>query len=84
MSSSEYSTPKGKKIEIDFWNARGVCVLYSDLKSVYVGKTETGDAKFGSRLRNHLTDRFAGPVGYVVLVFDIHNRGNRKTGLQAR
>jgi hypothetical protein len=46
-----------KKRTIDFWHARGVYVLYSDFKAIYVGKSEDS---IGNRLNAHLTDRFAG------------------------
>jgi hypothetical protein len=48
---------RGRKYTIDFWNARGVYVLYNDFKSIYVGKSESS---LGNRLNAHLTDRFAG------------------------
>ena len=43
---------------IDFWNAKGIYVLHADFKAVYVGKTD--QTRLGPRLRQHLTDRFAG------------------------
>ena len=46
-----------KRRNIDFWNARGVYVLYNDFKAIYVGKSERS---IGDRLNAHLTDRFAG------------------------
>lgn len=48
---------RNKKRTIDFWNARGVYVLYSDFRAIYVGKSEDS---IGKRLCAHLTDRFAG------------------------
>ena len=42
----------------DFWEARGVYVLYDNFRAIYVGKTE--DQFMGVRLRQHLTDRLAG------------------------
>ena len=46
------------KYKIDFWKARGIYVLYSDFKAVYVGKAYK--TSIGKRLRDHLTDRMAG------------------------
>jgi hypothetical protein len=46
------------KIAIDFWEARGVYVLYDRFKSIYVGKAL--DTSLGYRLRSHLSDRLAG------------------------
>lgn len=48
----------GRTYEIDFWDVRGVYVLHSDFKTIYVGKAI--DRSLGARLRDHLTDRFAG------------------------
>lgn len=48
----------GNKHEIDFWEAKGIYVLHSDYKSIYVGKAF--GTSIGSRLRDHLTDRHAG------------------------
>lgn len=44
--------------EIDFWNAKGVYVLLSEFRTIYVGKSLK--TSIGKRLRDHLTDRFAG------------------------
>jgi hypothetical protein len=49
---------KKKKHEINFWDARGIYVLHADFKSVYVGKAI--QTTIGKRLRDHLSDRFAG------------------------
>ncbi len=49
---------KGKTHTIDFWEAQGVYVLHADFKAVYVGKADS--KRMGPRLRDHLTDRFAG------------------------
>jgi len=46
------------KKDIDFWNAKGIYVLHSDFKSVYVGKAH--GTSIGKRIRDHLTDRLAG------------------------
>lgn len=48
----------GKTHQIDFWQVKGIYVLYSDFKAVYVGKADS--TRLGPRLRNHLVDRFAG------------------------
>lgn len=47
-----------KKHEIDFWSAKGIYVLHSDFKSIYVGKAFK--TSIGKRLRDHLADRMAG------------------------
>jgi hypothetical protein len=44
--------------QIDFWNAYGIYVLHDDFRAIYVGKA--AQTRLGPRLRNHLTDRFAG------------------------
>jgi hypothetical protein len=49
---------KKKKHVINFWGAKGIYVLHSDFKSVYVGKAFK--TTIGKRLRDHLADRFAG------------------------
>ncbi|MEO8501196.1 MAG: hypothetical protein ABI565_09800 [Vicinamibacteria bacterium] len=49
---------KGKTHTIDFWDAQGVYVLHADFKAVYVGKADS--RHLGPRVRDHLTDRFAG------------------------
>jgi hypothetical protein len=43
---------------VDFWNETGVYVLLNEFKAVYVGKADK--TVLGIRLRNHLSDRFAG------------------------
>ena len=49
----------GKKtIAIDAWNQHGVYVLHDEFRCVYVG--QTSGQFLGKRLRDHLTDRFAG------------------------
>lgn len=48
----------GHQHTIDFWDAVGIYVLQSDFRPVYVGKAI--GTKMGPRLRDHLTDRFAG------------------------
>jgi len=45
-------------IGIDFWNAKGIYVLHSDFKSIYVGKAFS--TSIGKRLQDHLADRLAG------------------------
>lgn len=55
------TTDSDKKKILDFWEARGVYTLYEDFRLVYVGQSLTGkDGCLGKRLRDHLTDRFAG------------------------
>ena len=49
---------KGKMHTVNFWDAQGVYVLHADFKAVYVGKADK--RRLGPRLRDHLTDRFAG------------------------
>jgi len=51
-------TRSGRTREVDFWDVRGVYALYDDFKLVYAG--QVFDRALGARLRNHLTDRFAG------------------------
>lgn len=46
------------KKEIDFWDAKGIYVLHSEYKTIYVGKAF--GTSIGKRLRDHLTDRLAG------------------------
>ncbi|MGE4068691.1 MAG: GIY-YIG nuclease family protein [Vicinamibacterales bacterium] len=48
----------GRWHEVDFWDARGIYVLHADFKTIYVGKAI--DRAMGARLRDHLSDRFAG------------------------
>lgn len=43
---------------IDFWEAKGIYVLHSDFRAIYVGKAF--GTSIGKRLRDHLTDRHAG------------------------
>ena len=45
-------------VETDIWEQRGIYTLHDDFRVVYVGKTE--EQNLGKRLRDHLTDRFAG------------------------
>ncbi len=51
---------KFKSVEIDFWDAKGIYVLYSDFQPVYVGKAFGKTSSIGVRVRAHLTDRLAG------------------------
>jgi hypothetical protein len=44
--------------KIDFWDVYGVYVLLENFRAVYVGKASR--KLLGPRLRDHLTDRFAG------------------------
>jgi hypothetical protein len=48
----------GTSYEVDFWDSQGVYVLHADFKAVYVGKADS--QRLGPRLRDHLSDRFAG------------------------
>jgi hypothetical protein len=48
----------GKTYTIDFWEAYGLYVLHHDFKPIYVG--QAAETRLGTRLRTHLTDRFAG------------------------
>jgi len=47
-----------KNIEVDFWEARGIYVLYDNFRTAYVGQAFS--TTIGKRVRDHLTDRFAG------------------------
>jgi len=47
-----------QKQSVDFWDAKGIYVLHDEFKSIYVGQAYAGT--LGPRLREHLTDRFAG------------------------
>jgi hypothetical protein len=50
---------KGRNwFHIDFWEAKGIYVLHSDFKAIYVGKAFS--TSIGKRLRDHLSDRLAG------------------------
>jgi hypothetical protein len=46
------------QFKIDFWDVYGVYVLLENFRAVYVGKASR--KLLGPRLRDHLTDRFAG------------------------
>lgn len=46
------------KVEADFWEARGVYVLFDRFRCIYVGKAL--DTTLGYRLKCHLSDRLAG------------------------
>jgi hypothetical protein len=48
----------GTKRTVDFWQARGIYGLYDNFQLIYVGQAL--DQPLGKRLRDHLTDRFAG------------------------
>jgi hypothetical protein len=47
-----------KTILCDAWEQRGIYTLHDKFRLVYVGKT--ADQNLGKRLRDHLSDRFAG------------------------
>lgn len=51
-------TVNGKRCRVDFWDAKGIYVLHETFRPVYVGKAYK--RTLGPRLRDHLTDRFAG------------------------
>jgi len=53
-----FAKVNGAQLKINFWNARGIYVLYSDFKPVYVGKAFK--TSIGSRIEAHLRDRLAG------------------------
>lgn len=56
-----FKDPSGETAVLDFWDARGVYALYDNFHLVYVGQALTGNnGCLGKRLRDHLTDRFAG------------------------
>lgn len=48
----------GVIVPIDFWEAKGVYVLFDRFKTIYVGKAL--ESSLGFRLRSHLSDRLAG------------------------
>ncbi|NCT75110.1 MAG: hypothetical protein GXC78_11305 [Chitinophagaceae bacterium] len=48
----------GGIFSIDFWEAKGVYVLFDRFKAIYVGKAL--ESSIGFRLRSHLSDRLAG------------------------
>jgi hypothetical protein len=48
----------GRTHSIDFWDAYGIYVLHHEFRAIYVG--QAARMRLGPRLRNHLTDRFAG------------------------
>jgi hypothetical protein len=48
----------GTSHTIDFWNAFGIYVLHDEFRCIYIG--QAASTRLGPRLRNHLTDRFAG------------------------
>ena len=47
-----------KSDEVDFWDQRGIYILYADYHLVYVG--QTGDQGLGKRLRQHSRGDLAG------------------------
>lgn len=49
---------KPSNMHINFWGARGVYVLHDNFKAIYVGKAF--GSPLGKRIRDHLSDRFAG------------------------
>ena len=76
----------GYSYEIDFWDAQGIYVLLSEFRAIYVG--QSGNS-MGKRLRDHLTDRFAGRwdmfswfsvSGVRTTTFDVSAPGQRQFG----
>ena len=49
---------KKRTYRIDFWDGLGIYVLYEQFRPIYIGKAVS--TRIGPRVRNHLTDRFAG------------------------
>lgn len=79
-------TKGGCRYLIDFWDAQGIYVLLSEFRAIYVGKSGNS---MGMRLRNHLTDRFAGRwdmfswfsvSGVRTTSFDVSKPGQRQVG----
>lgn len=58
LEKTEGGTSKKYSTIINFWNAKGIYVLYNDYEPIYVGKAFL--TPLGIRLRDHLTDRLAG------------------------
>jgi hypothetical protein len=48
----------GKTLTVDMWSTKSLYVLSNEFRCVYVG--QAFDRPLGPRLRDHLTDRFAG------------------------
>lgn len=53
----EWRTKKGERRTNNFWNAKGIYVLYADFKPIYVGKALADQSGVGKRLSDHLSDR---------------------------
>ena len=51
-------TKKQKKYTINFWDAKGIYVLHSEFRAIYVGKAFK--TSIGKRVSDHLVDRLAG------------------------
>lgn len=73
------------KYKIDFWEASGIYVLLSEFRAIYVGKAHR--TALGQRLRDHLSDRFAGRwdmfswfsvSGVRTTTFDVSKPGQRQ------
>ncbi|MBI4832167.1 MAG: GIY-YIG nuclease family protein [Candidatus Lindowbacteria bacterium] len=58
MLTGTFKNARGKKIETDIWDQRGIYCLYKEFRLIYVGKAFR--QSLGKRLRDHLADRFAG------------------------
>jgi len=52
------SDKKSKTVQINFWDAKGIYVLYSEFQPIYDGKAF--NTSIGVIIRSHLTDRLAG------------------------
>lgn len=58
VKEEDSKTLKSVSHTIDFWHAKGIYVLHSDFKTIYVGKAF--GTSIGKRVCDHLTDRLAG------------------------
>ena len=48
----------GANLDVNFWDAVGLYVLYDNFKPVYIGKAY--GTRLGPRLRHHISDRLVG------------------------
>lgn len=46
--------------EMNFWNSKGIYVLHSEFRAVYVGRAFGETSSIGARLKAHRTDRLSG------------------------
>ncbi len=83
--SGWYTPGDGHSYLIDFWEAAGIYALHDQFKTVYIGKAIPG--RMGPRLREHITDRFAGRWDMFswfslstvnITTFDVRAPGTRK------